>query len=281
MIEILNYIKEFREDLYILAFIILAIALEWYFRKARQKIKQELHDKYWEITETNDSSFLEDEFYIDYYKKIQIIDLLRIIIIIALVFILILYKSPSAFSFLAIAAWAIIITFKEAILSFLWFFLVVTNYKIWDVIIIWDQMWEIIYIKPLFVWAIWKDSNWEHNGQFYIFPNSKFILETIKKEEIKISNFQREHIDIYFSRNQFWIEFDEFIKKLTKYLDKKFEIKTVDDVWNYKTYIWYKYKMRFNYDKEFLIIKLTFIEKPINSLILREEIITYIESIKK
>lgn len=282
MLDIIDFIKEFREDIYIVIYILIALILEIYFRKTRRKIKNELHDRYWEITETKDNcNFLEDEFYIEYYKKIQIIDLIRIVIIITLVFVIVLYKSPQTFSFFAIAAWAIIITFKEAILSFLWFFFVVTNYKIWDVIMVWDNMGEIIYIKPFFVWAIWKDENGEHNWQFYVFPNSKFILEIIKKEEIKISNYKKEILDIYYSKEIFWIEYSEFKEKFIEYLDSKFELKNVDTVWNYKTFIWYKYKLRFNYEKENIHIQLSFVEKPINSLSIREDIVTFIESIKK
>lgn len=281
MLDLLEIFKEFREEIYFISFATIIFSIEYYFRKAKKAIKKSLHDKYWEITEWEEISLESDEFYIEYYKKMQLIDLLRVSLIFVFIFGLILYKSPLAFSFLAIAAWAIIITFKDAILSFLWFFYIMTNYKIWDVIIVWESMGEIIYIKPLFVGAIWKDQNWEHNGQFYMFPNSKFITETIKKEEIKISNFQREHIDIFFSKNIFWIDFKEFKEKFTEYLDKKFKIKNVDNVWNYKTYIWYRYKMRFNYDKENLHIKLTFIEKPAKSLVLREEIISFIEWLKK
>lgn len=281
MLDLLEIFKEFREEIYFIAFTIIIFSIEYYFRKTKKNIKKSLRDKYWEITESNEIALESDEFYIEYYKKIQLIDLIRIVLVLIFIFWIILYKSPSAFSFLAIAAWAIIITFKDAILSFLWFFYIMTNYKIWDVIIVWDQMGEIIYIKPLFVWAIWKDQNWEHNGQFYMFPNAKFITETIKKEEIKISNFQREHIDIYYSKNIFWIEYIEFKEKLTEYLDKKIKIKNIDNVWNYKTYIWYRYKMRFNYDKENLHVKLTFIEKPKKSLLLREEIISFIEWLKK
>lgn len=281
MLDLLEIFKEFREEIYFIAFTIIIFSIEYYFRKTKKNIKKSLRDKYWEITESNEIALESDEFYIEYYKKIQLIDLIRIVLVLIFIFWIILYKSPSAFSFLAIAAWAIIITFKDAILSFLWFFYIMTNYKIWDVIIVWDQMGEIIYIKPLFVWAIWKDQNWEHNGQFYMFPNAKFITETIKKEEIKISNFQREHIDIYYSKNIFWIEYIEFKEKLTEYLDKKIKIKNIDNVWNYKTYIWYRYKMRFNYDKENLHMKLTFIEKPKKSLLLREEIISFIEWLKR
>ncbi|MDD4151676.1 MAG: hypothetical protein PHR68_03615 [Candidatus Gracilibacteria bacterium] len=281
MLDIIDFIKEFREDIYIVIYILIALVLEIYFRKARRKIKNELHDRYGEITETKDGSFLEDEFYIEYYKKIQIIDLIRIVVMIALVFIIVLYKSPQTFSFFAIAAGAIIITFKEAILSFLGFFFVVTNYKIGDVIMVGDNMGEIIYIKPFFVGAIGKDENGEHNGQFYVFPNSKFILEIIKKEEIKINNYKKEVLDIYYSKEIFGIEYNDFKKKFIKYLDTKFELKNVDTVGNYKTFIGYKYKLRFNYEKENIHIQLSFVEKPINSLSVREDIVTFLENIKK
>lgn len=281
MTDLLEIFKEFREELYLIIFLFIIFCIEYYLRKSKKKIKNSLHAKYWEITNKNWIELVNDEFYVDFYKKMQLIDLIRVLLIFIFIFWVILYKSPQAFSFLAIATWAIIITFKDAILSFLWFFYIMTNYKIWDVVIVWDNMWEIIYIKPLFVWAIWKDENWEHNWQFYMFPNSKFITEIIKKEEIKINNYKKEVFEIYYSKNEFWITFEDFKKELIIFLNKTFKIKTVDDVWNYKTYIWYKYKLRYDYDEKYMIIKLSFIEKPTKSLELREDITSFIESLKK
>jgi len=41
---------------------------------------------------------------------------------------------------------------------------------------------------------------------------------------------------------------------LTHYLDDLLPKRTISNVWNFKTFIWHKYKIRFQYEKEILQI---------------------------
>lgn len=266
--------------------------LLWFFiteiiiRKNLKKVKNDISKKYMDMwkEEIDHLENLDQDLYIEYYKWKNILNLLRFVIIFTIWAFLILFRAPSIFNFLAIAVWAIIITFKEVILSFIWFFYVSTQYKIWENIVIWDHnntiRWEIIYLNVLNVWIIWKSENWEHNWQFYIVPNFKLIVENVRKEELGINNYRKEEIEIYFKNDLFQVNFDEFLIQLKEYLDKELTRKNINNIWNYKTYIGYKYKIRFKYDKDFLILKVYIIEKHRNILNIQLKIVSFVEKLK-
>lgn len=268
-------------------FIFLFLVIEIILRKRIWKLKNEINEKYSEeeLEEIENIDSLDQDLFIEYYKQKNILNLIRFTILFSWIISLILFKIPWIFSFLAIAIWAIIITFKELLLSFFWFFYISTHYKIWENIALWDinniTRWEIIYINILNVWLVWKNENWEHNWQFYTIPNFKLIVENIKKEEIWLNQYKKEEIEIYFNNKLFKINFENFLEKLKEFLDSELTKKNINNVWNYKTFIWTKYKLRFKYDKEYLIVKISIIEKPRILLEIQRKITLFTESYKK
>ncbi|MDD3145051.1 MAG: mechanosensitive ion channel, partial [Candidatus Gracilibacteria bacterium] len=228
---------------------------------------------------------LDQDLYIEYYKRKNIIKFIRFVIVFSILSSIVLFKIPSVFSFLAIAIGAIIITFKEIILSFFGFFYVSAHFKIGENIMIGDQnnilRGEIIYINILNVGIIGKNENGEHNGQFYTIPNYKLLVDTVKREELSIGNYKKEEIEIYFNINLYKISYLEFLEKLKEFLDQNLVKKNINNVGNYKTFIGYKYKLRFKYEKEYLIIKIAIVEKQKTILDIQNEIVLFIESCKK
>ena len=266
-------------------FIISFIIIDYYFRKKINKLRDNINAKLSEQEEDfEDLDTIEQELYIDYYKEKNILNLIRFSILFWWIIFIILFKVPWVFSFLAIAVWAIIITFKELLLSFFAFFYISTHYKIWDNILLWDvhniMRWEIVYINILNIWLIWKNEYWEHNWQFYTIPNFKIILDNVKKEELSINKYKKEEIDIYFNNEIFKINFDDFLSELKTFLDSILVKRNIHNVWNYKTYIWYRYKLRYRYEKEYTIVKLNFIEKAKTWLEIQEKIAKFIEAQK-
>lgn len=246
------------------------------------KIKNELNNKYSE-EEIEELNNLEQDIYVEYYMKINKIHLIRLSILILLISSILIYKIPTLFSFFAIAVWAIIIAFKEMIISFFWFFYTSTNYKIWDWLILddWKIRWEIFYINVLNVWLLWKDENWEHNWEFYTIPNFKFLTDYTKKEENSVHKFKKEEVHIYYSNTKYKdLKFKTFLINLKEYLDDKLDKKTIKTVWNYKTFIWYKYKLRFKIEDEKIIIKIFLITKPKDFIRFNEELTIFVESQK-
>ncbi len=284
--EIMRFFWENLNIFLIIIFIIWFFVIEIYMRKNIKKIKDDINKKYSaeQLEEIDHLENLDQDLYIEYYKWKNILNLIRFLIFFSLCTFLILFKAPWIFNFLAIALWAIIITFKEVILSFIGFFYISTHYKIWENLVLGDInnliRWEIVYINILNVWIVWKSDNWEHNWQFYSTPNFKLIVDNVRREELSINKYRKEEIEIYFRNDLFTISFDEFLEKLKEFLEKELTRKNINNIWNYKTYIWYKYKIRFKYDKDFLIIKVFVIEKHRNILNIQAKIVSFVEWLK-
>lgn len=283
----LEFINENINAILIIFIIIWYWIIELILKNSIKKIKNIINKKYSEeeLENIENLETLDQDLYIEYYKRKNIIKFIRFVIVFSILSSIVLFKIPSVFSFLAIAIWAIIITFKEVILSFFWFFYVSAHFKIWENIMTWDQnnilRWEIIYINILNVGIIWKNENWEHNWQFYTIPNYKLLIDTVKREELSIWNYKKEEIEVYFNINLYKISYLEFLEKLKEFLDENLVKKNINNVWNYKTFIWYKYKLRFKYEKEYLIIKIAIVEKQKAILDIQNEIVLFIESCKK
>lgn len=291
MITILDFLHNYFEILTIILVIIVYLIIEYFLRKKLKNFEKELHKKY-DISLENQKTVkvanienIKQEDQVFYYKNKNILFLIRYLAVFIIITLIIIYKIPNFFNFFAIAVWAIIIAFKELILCFFAYFYIATIYKIWDNLMIWEWAselkWEIIYVNLLNIWIIWKDDFWEHNWKFYRIPNYKFFTENIKKEDIWIDKYKKVEIKILFSKDNFSVSLDDFSKKLSHHLDELLPKKWINNVWNYKSFIWYKYKLRFTYEEDKFFVKIIFIEKPKNIFEIEKNIFSYIESLKK
>lgn len=285
---ILEFIKEYTEIIVIVTTIIVYLIVDFLLRRKNKKLKKALYEKY-NIIESqkniSEIANIDEEDQLNYYKNKNVISFIRFWVLFFLITFYILHKLPNFFSFFAIAVWAIIITFKEIIQCFIWFFYISTQYKIWDDIIINDWKneirWEIIYINILNIWLVWRDENWENNWQFYRVPNYKFFNDIIKKEDISLHKYKKEDLLIIYKKENYKIEFDDFIQELTNFLDEILPKRNIWNVWNFKTFVWYKYKMSFEYDKDWLFIKVRFIVMPKNKFEIEKSIFSFVEGFKK
>lgn len=286
LMEIFN---EYTEIIIISIVLITYFIIDIYLRRKNKKIKKSLYEKYNIIDNDgkniSDIENINEQDQLSYYKNKNFISFLRFWLLFFLITFYIIHKLPNFFSFFAIAVWAIIITFKEIIQCFVWFFYISTQYKIWDDIIVLDGKtelrWEIIYINIMNIWLVWRDENGENNGQFYRIPNFKFFTENIKREDISLHKYKKEDIIIVYKKDDFNIWLDEFIEKLSEYLENNLPKRTINNVWNFKTYVWYKYKMRFQYEKELLQIKISFILRPRNIFNIEKWLFSFVEWLKK
>ncbi len=285
--KIFEFTTENMDMIIIILFIIWFIITEIYIKKKIKKVKNDITNKYSaaELGKIDHLENLDQDLFIEYYKWKNILNLMRFAILFIWATFFILFKLPWIFNFLAIALWAIIITFKEVILSFFGFFYISTHFKIWENLVLWDAnntlRWEIIYINVLNVWVIWKNENWEHNWQFYTIPNYKLIIDSNRKEELSVNKYRKEEIEIYYKNELFKIDYDAFLAELKIFLDSILVRKNINNIWNHKTYIWYKYKLRFKYEKDYLIIKIFIIEKQKNILNIQGKIVSFVEWQKK
>lgn len=282
----LELFKNHISELVILLIFLAYLITEFVLRKKLKKIKNEINLNYTEENLNNIENLelldsQEQDLYIEYYKWKNVLKYLRFVTFIVLLGVFIFLKKPWLFNFFAIAVWAIIITFKETIISFFWFFYITAHYKIGENIVVWDLKWEIIYINLLNIWLIWKNEYSEHNWQFYTVPNYKFILENSKREDLWLWKLKKEEFDIYFKKEEFDIKYEDFLNELKVFLDENILKRNISNVWNFKTFIWYKYKLRFQYDKDYLIVKIFWVDKQKNILSLQNKLALFVESKKK
>lgn len=282
----LELFKNHISELVILLIFLAYLITEFVLRKNLKKIKNEINLNYTEENLNNIENLelldsQEQDLYIEYYKWKNVIKYLRFATFITLLWVFIFLKKPWLFNFFAIAVWAIIITFKETIISFFWFFYITAHYKIWENIIVWDLKWEIIYINLLNIWLIWKNEYSEHNWQFYTIPNYKFILDNTKREDLWLWKYKKEEFDVYFKKEEFNINYEDFLTELKLFLDENILKRNISNVWNFKTFIWYKYKLRFQYDKDYLIVKIFWVDRQKNILSLQNKLALFVESKKK
>lgn len=252
-------------------------------------IDKKLNDKYAlttdEVTNFGDLEEEDKEEHIKYYKYKNFLAFARYGTLFWLLTFLIVHKLPNFFSFFAIWVWAIIITFKEIILSFFWYFYISTKYKIGENLVFLEGRnyirGEIIYMNALNTGLVWKDENGESNGQLFRIPNHRFFFDFVKQENIWVAKYKKERVKIMYSREFFGISFDEFVEKLSEYLETTLPKRNINNVWYYKTFIGYKYKMRFKYDEDKVIIKVHFIVKPKNVFEVEKWLYSFVESLRK
>jgi small-conductance mechanosensitive channel len=152
------------------------------------------------------------EYYLKYYRKIQVIDVVRAISVIAIIFVIMTFKSGSSFSFLAVGLGALIITLKDFILSILAFFFVLRQYHIGDTIGIGDMQGQIIYIRIFSIGLLGKDNDGDNTGRMYVIPGHKLISENIRKEDLHSNSIRKELLKIPYSQEEFTITFGELLE---------------------------------------------------------------------
>lgn len=258
-------------------FVVLGWALlEFVFRTAKSRIKSAVYEK-----NVDPADPRAGEYYIEYYRKSQVIDLIRIGAFLVAAFSLVLYRIPSAANFFVVATGAVIITFKDIILSFAAFFYVVSQYRVGESITIGGAKGEIIYIRPMYVGIVGKDENAEHTGELNIIPNNRFLAELVKKEELRTVSYRKETFRIPFRSKEFPIAFAEFAERLEEYLKDHLPLRTAKQVGHYRSFIGCRYKADYGYDdKGGAYVEISFIGRSFRIPETKKGIVSFVESMK-
>lgn len=263
-------------------FIIILIILFWTF--ISNKAKDFLKEKY--ITPYERGWNTENrEFYIRYYKKVQYLDIIGAVLIIILLFVYLLTKDKIIGTVLAVWIWSILITFQTFTVSFITYFMLINNFKIWDTITIkinWEKLqWEILYIKLLYIWISWKNDFWENTWQFFRVPNYQTWNNPIGKIDLSLDWYAKESLTIVYNSNKYKSSFSEFNSNLRELLDWIFSVRWASKVSYFKSYIWVKYKIDYTYDKDWNVnIRLWFISKRFKAQNVKSKIISFVEDQK-
>jgi hypothetical protein len=226
------------------------------------------------------------DFYVNYYKKLQYVDLFWALFWIILIFIYLLTKDKLVWTILAVWIGWLIITFQTFTVSLFTYFLLIANYKVWDTIkvnINWDTMqWQILYMKLLHIWLSWKNDFWENTWESFIIPNYQMRNNPIIKVDLALDNYAKDSLTIIYDPKNFNNSFKDFSTNLKKILDDIFPLRSASDVDYFKSYIWVKYKIDYKYDWDWKAnIRIWFIEKRSKSKHIKEKIISFVEAQKK
>lgn len=260
--------------------VILTIALigEILMRRYKNSIKH----KYQVEKDTIESLEDVEKASIVYYNRLQVVDVIRIVLWIILGLSLITVYDVRAFNFLAVAMGAIIISLRDVIISLLSYVYVITAYDIGDDVRIGGVLGEIVRMKPFHVSIAGKEDSGDYNGRLFHIPNAKFITEVVERQELKAMNYRRVSIQAIYNKDAFGMDFEVWLGQVKAYLEELLPKRTLKDVGNYKGYAGLRYKINFDYDEDGeVIVKISFICNPKKAIIKKEEVIAFIESMRK
>lgn len=238
-----------QKEYFILLIFLVALLIEVISRKIKRRLKKSIFSQYDQSTDPKHA-----EYYLEYYRKTQIIDIVRVISVIATIAIFLATKTNTWVNFFVVAAGALIITFKDFLLSILAFFFTLPQYKIGDTVAIWDIQGQIIFIRMFSIWLLGKDNDGDSTGKLFLIPSYKFLIEPVRREELTTTSTHKELLKIPFKTDEFSVDFSKFLSELELFLDKLLPVCNRKNAGNYQTYIGHKYKMDIDYLEDKCII---------------------------
>lgn len=267
----------FEKEWIIISALSILLIIEIIARNIKKRLKKKIYSQYDGSTNPEDS-----EYYLEYYRRSQLIDLVRAVSFIIFLSFFLVSKAWLNVNFFAVAAGALIIIFKDFLLSIVAFFIIIRKYAIGDTIAIGDLQWQIIFIRTFSVWVLGKDNDGDSTGKLFEIPSQKFITETVRKEELKTTSIRKELIKIPYKTIEFDTGFNIFLDELRKHLDSFLPLCNRKNAGNYQTYIGYRYKLDIDYlEEKCIIITVWIVWKWDDNVIHKEKIIEFVESHRK
>lgn len=257
--------------------VMVGLIIEIVSRAIKSRMKDSIFSKY-----DNSTDQKHAEYYLSYYRKIQSIDVIRAFSVIAILFVIMTFKSGNSFNFLAVWLGALIITLKDFILSILAFFFVLRQYHIGDTIGVGDMQGQIIYIRIFSIGILGKDNDGDNTGRMFVIPGHKLITESIRKEDLHANSIRKELLKIPYKTQEFTIEFETFIENLGRYLDEILSTLSKENCGNFQTYIGHKYKLDIDYlEEKCIIITVWLVGKWEDNVANKIKIVSFVEGYRK
>ena len=217
-------------------------------------VKRSMKQRIWAIRKDVPLDTENPEYYLEYYRKGQLVDIFRVATLIVALGILLATRTTIGANFFIVAAGAIIITFRDFILSIVAFFIILRRYKIGETIGIGDTQWQIISIRMFTIGILGKDNDGDNTGRHLTIPSHRFLTETIRREELQVESIRKELVRIPYDHETYSLPFTEFVTGLRWELDTICSTMTKKNCGNFQTYIGYKYKMDIDYLEDKCII---------------------------
>jgi len=227
------------------------------------------------------SEAAQSDRYLDYYRKMQLVDIYRVVMTIILLGVIMWRTDSTIVQSLAIALWAIILVFQSLIMSFVIYLMLLSQYKVWETIKVGELgEWEIITIKPLHIGLAGRNRSWEHTGEFYLIPNNKVRENPIIKVDYNLNSYQKISCTTYYRSDRFECSFDDYLDRLTGFLEALLPSRTARNVWHYKSYIWHKYKINYEMHSDGAMeVSIWFIIKQRNSDDMKRQIYSFVQGL--
>ncbi len=250
----------------------------WILNIFRSKYKQKLKLQYRKLEDEHNPLSLE------YYEKMQKLNILFAIWGIILTFWVLTYYNSGIIWYIMLAFSAIIVIMKEFILDIVWFFVLnFSRFKIWDYINFWDKSWDILLINLFNTVIIWKDQNWEYNWETYTIPNYKALTDVISKKWEYENTIIRQSLIVHYKAWIYNITLESFVKIIQETMEELIPRNTTKNVWNFRSFIWMKYKLDINsdiWDFDRININIRWLEVNRNSAKTKIKILQKLENYK-
>ena len=216
-----------------------------------------------------------------YYRKRNILGIVRIGIILFLVLIGVLFYDIQAFSFLAVALGAIVINQKDSINSLFAYFYIVSNYRVGDDVKVGTTLGEIVQMSSLQTTLAGKEESGEYSGKRITVPNFQFMNQAIEVQELKTTTYRRVVIRAVYTRDSYTVDFSTFVEKVRGFLKEFLPKRNLSQVGNFRSYVNTQFRINFDYnDDGDIIVRIGFISRPHDILDRKEQIIEFIESMR-
>jgi small-conductance mechanosensitive channel len=216
-----------------------------------------------------------------YYQKRQVLGVVRTCVIFLFILFAVLFYDIQAFSVLALALGALVITQKENISSLLAYVLIISNYTVGDDVRVGDVLGEIVRISPLQVHVVGKEESGEHNGKKVSVPNYKFLSEVVQMQELKSETYRRIIIKAVYIKNDYSVDFSQFLANVRTFLDEFLPKRNLNQVGSFKSFAGAQYKINFDYDEDGdIVVRIGFISRPHDVVDRKEQIIEFIERLR-
>jgi len=255
----------------------LGLAIELLARYFKTKNKKIILDQYGESDNQEN-----DEFYLQYYQKNQILDFVRVISTMLCIFALFVINTTVGLGFFSVAVGAFVMAFKDYILSILAFFFVTPSYPIGLTVRVGGVQGQIIFIRMLSVGIMGKNDRGENTGELFIVPSHKFLSDVVAKEELRPESIFQDQIEIPYNPDKFRVTFSEFLDELRIFLKSNFVVKTTNNVGNFISYTGHKYKLDFYFHEDkYAAILVKFVGKRRENQEKKEMIMRFVDQYMK
>lgn len=270
MNEILNFLEK---ETLLITIIIIGILIETISRSIKKRMKKSIFAQYDKSTDPKHA-----EYYLEYYRKSQIIDVIRVLSIIIVIAFLFATKSNSGANFFVIAAGALIVVFKDFLLSVLAFFFTLPQYKIGDTIALGDIQGQIIFIRMFSIGLLGKDNDGDSTGRLFVIPSHRFLTEIIRKEDLHANSIKKEILKVPFKQQDFSVDFATFLQELEAFMNTLLPLINRKNSGNFQTYIGHRYKIDIDYfEDKCIMITIGMVGKWEQSVEYKRKITEFVE----